>query len=113
MYSHEKPVDKARRLQDERIKADLNFFLTWDQWVPPNLCPTPSSPKDRIAMRNNKLRVGPNLPTISGPVQVAKSTVATTPSDKTQTTHHPKNNGGHAGMFAFDKPVLRFNNVSI
>ncbi|KAG1903867.1 uncharacterized protein F5891DRAFT_977413 [Suillus fuscotomentosus] len=95
MYSHKKPVDKARRLQDEHIKANLNFFLTWDQWVPPNLCPTPSSPKDRITMRNNKLHVGPNLPTISGPVQVAKSTVATMPSDKTQNTHHPKNNGGH------------------
>ncbi|KAG1807075.1 hypothetical protein EV424DRAFT_1544020 [Suillus variegatus] len=95
MYSHEKPVDKARRLQDERIKSDLNFFLTWDQWVPPNLYPTPSPPKDRISMRNNQIRVGPNLPTISGPIQVAKSRVATTPSNKTQTTHHPKNNGGH------------------
>ncbi|KAG1725164.1 uncharacterized protein EDB91DRAFT_1087225 [Suillus paluster] len=34
MDSHEHPIDKARRLQDERIKADWNFFVMWDQWVP-------------------------------------------------------------------------------
>ncbi|KAG1720607.1 uncharacterized protein EDB91DRAFT_1256908 [Suillus paluster] len=48
MDSHEHPIDKAQRLQDERIKADRNFFVMWDQWVPPKLWPTPSPQKDVI-----------------------------------------------------------------
>ncbi|KAG2062821.1 hypothetical protein BDR04DRAFT_1164591 [Suillus decipiens] len=46
MDSQDTLSDKARRLQDARIKADRNFFLTWDQWVPPKLGPPPSVPKD-------------------------------------------------------------------
>ncbi|KAG2365907.1 hypothetical protein BDR07DRAFT_1480798 [Suillus spraguei] len=46
MDSLETISDKAHRLQDTQIKANHNFFLTWDQWVPPKLGPTPSLPKD-------------------------------------------------------------------
>ncbi|KAG1844899.1 hypothetical protein C8R48DRAFT_780123 [Suillus tomentosus] len=42
MGSHKNLVDDARRLQDDRIKTDCNFFVTWDQWVPPKLCTSPS-----------------------------------------------------------------------
>lgn len=40
MSSRAHYTDTARQLQDERIKTDRNFFLTWDQWVPPKLGPT-------------------------------------------------------------------------
>ncbi|KAG1787532.1 uncharacterized protein HD556DRAFT_1448721 [Suillus plorans] len=95
MYSHDTRLDKARRLQDERIKADWNFFLTWDQWVPPMLCTIPSPQKDQIPVGYNNIRISPTLPTISSPLQVTKSKVSIMPSNKTQTLAHPKNNVGH------------------
>ncbi|KAG1752347.1 uncharacterized protein EDB91DRAFT_1077775 [Suillus paluster] len=48
MDSHEHPIDKAGQLQDERMKANWNFFITWDQWVPPKLWLTPPPQKDVI-----------------------------------------------------------------
>ncbi|KAG1767883.1 hypothetical protein EV702DRAFT_1203542 [Suillus placidus] len=58
--------DKARRLQDQHIKADRNFFLTWDQWVPPKLGPTPSLQKDIIPVgTDNTNHPRPHLPTHS------------------------------------------------
>ncbi|KAG1787556.1 uncharacterized protein HD556DRAFT_1448566 [Suillus plorans] len=55
MYSHENATDKACRIQDERIKADWNFFVTWDQWVPPTLCPIPATQNVQIpvVMKSN------------------------------------------------------------
>ncbi|KAG1722411.1 uncharacterized protein EDB91DRAFT_1256095, partial [Suillus paluster] len=72
MDSHEHPIDKAQRLQDERIKADRNFFVTWDQWVPPKLWPTPSPQKDVIPVGLNKFRIRPKRPTTSRTIQPKK-----------------------------------------
>ncbi|KAG1748865.1 uncharacterized protein EDB91DRAFT_1244677 [Suillus paluster] len=72
MDSHEHPIDKARWLQDECIKADRNFFVMWDQWVPPELWPTPSPQKDMIPVGLNKFCIRPKLPTTSHTIQPKK-----------------------------------------
>ncbi|KAG1889744.1 uncharacterized protein F5891DRAFT_1198407 [Suillus fuscotomentosus] len=95
MYSHENPVETTRRLQDECIKADSNFLLTWDQWVPPKLCPTPSPQKDRIPVGDNHIGIRPNQATTSGPPQVTNSKISTMPSKETYTEALPMNNFGH------------------
>ncbi|KAG1832630.1 hypothetical protein DFJ58DRAFT_847964 [Suillus subalutaceus] len=77
MDSRENITDKARRLQDEQIKTNSNFFLTWDQWVPPKLGPTRSFPQENLpvgfkysfqpnrspptrAPNNNRMKVTPS-----------------------------------------------------
>ncbi|KAG1729538.1 uncharacterized protein EDB91DRAFT_1253045 [Suillus paluster] len=84
MDSHEHPIDKAQWLQDERIKADWNFFVTWDQWVPLKLWPTPSPQKDMIPVGLNKFRIRPKRPTTSRTIQPKKhpSSVIQTQPDR-------------------------------
>ncbi|KAG1720610.1 hypothetical protein EDD22DRAFT_962784 [Suillus occidentalis] len=48
MSSHTHSTDKARQLQDEWIKTDHNFFLTWDHWVPPQVGPTISIQQENL-----------------------------------------------------------------
>ncbi|KAG0692662.1 hypothetical protein DFH29DRAFT_1008282 [Suillus ampliporus] len=69
MDSKEHPIDKARRLQDERIKADRNYFVTWDQWVPPKLWTTPSPQKDGIPMKRPNTSTPSLMPSNKTPAE--------------------------------------------
>ncbi|KAG2138393.1 hypothetical protein DEU56DRAFT_755945 [Suillus clintonianus] len=59
MDSPEHPIDKARRIQEERIKADRNYFVTWDRWIPPKLWPTPFPQKSWIPVGLNTFPIPP------------------------------------------------------
>ncbi|KAG2109219.1 hypothetical protein DEU56DRAFT_920377 [Suillus clintonianus] len=62
MDSPEHPIDKARRIQEERIKADRNYFVTWDRWIPPKLWPTPFPQKSWIPVGLNTFPIPPKRP---------------------------------------------------
>ncbi|KAG2116990.1 uncharacterized protein F5147DRAFT_648608 [Suillus discolor] len=94
MYSHENATDKARRIQDERIKADWNFFVTWEQWVPPKLCPIPATQNVRIPVGNHNIHIRPNITTTSGLPQVMKSNVSSMPSSQPHPEGLPKKHLG-------------------
>ncbi|KAG1776222.1 hypothetical protein EV702DRAFT_1198542 [Suillus placidus] len=87
-------------LRDQHIKADRNFFLTWDQWVPPKLGPTPSLQKDIIPVgTDNTNRPRPHLPTHS-----RKKNAKTFPTS-TMATSKKRNNilaKKHFGKEVFD-----------
>ncbi|KAG2148339.1 hypothetical protein BD769DRAFT_1381903 [Suillus cothurnatus] len=80
MYSHEHPIDKARRLQEERIKANQNCFITWDHWVPPKFWPIPSPQKDGIVVGHNTAHTRPNIISTSWARQLKKDIASTMPS---------------------------------
>jgi hypothetical protein len=81
MDSRENHTDKARRLQDELIKADRNYFLTWDQWVPPKLGPTRSIEQENLpagfkySTRPTRSRPTRSLPTRARNHQATRSTM--------------------------------------
>ncbi|KAG1814385.1 uncharacterized protein BJ212DRAFT_1300679 [Suillus subaureus] len=58
--SQEHLIDKARRFQDKCIKANQNFFVTWDQWVPPKLWPTPSPQRVTCQLTKSKQSLMPS-----------------------------------------------------
>ncbi|KAG2095124.1 uncharacterized protein F5147DRAFT_778818 [Suillus discolor] len=99
MYFHENATDKARRIQDERIKADWNFFVTWEQWVPLKLCPIPATQNVRIPVGNHNIHIRPNITTTSGLPQVTKSNVSSMPSSQPHPEGLPKK---HFGGEVFD-----------
>ncbi|KAG0698120.1 hypothetical protein DFH29DRAFT_878202 [Suillus ampliporus] len=95
MDSEEHPIDKAQRLQDEHIKADQNYFVTWDQWVPPKLWLTPSPQKDGIPVGFNTIRIPPKRLTTSRTKQPNKSTPLLMPSSKIRAERLAKQHFGH------------------
>ncbi|KAG2091863.1 uncharacterized protein F5147DRAFT_657863 [Suillus discolor] len=94
MYSHENATDKAHRIQDECIKADWNFFVTWEQWVPPKLCPIPATQNVWIPVGNHNIHIRPNITTTSGLPQVMKSNVSSMPSSQPHPEGLPKKHFG-------------------
>ncbi|KAG2134170.1 uncharacterized protein EDB93DRAFT_1254602 [Suillus bovinus] len=80
MNSTRNLTDKARTLQDKRIKADRNFFLIWDQWVPPKLGPTQTIPQDNLQIRfNYSTQSKCPLPSYSRNIKGTKFTPSTMP----------------------------------
>jgi hypothetical protein len=81
MSSHTHSTDKAQQLQDEWIKTDRNFFLTWDHWVPPQVGPTISIQQENLPVgfkylihkQNNRAK-----PPASSTIPVNKAHAATT-----------------------------------